>query len=149
MCDMSQAALDPSAHKALAQGMIRRAPKSGFLDRLLLAVMVAVVTAGSLLPAGWMPVRSAENSITLELCTPDGPREVKMPLPGGSAPTHGDQSQTCVWALAQAAALLANALALPAAPSVLVAAVEIPAETHLIPAGIALRPASRAPPALT
>ncbi len=129
--------------------MTRPAPISGFLDRLVLALMVAVVTAGSLLPAGWMPTRSAENSFTLELCTPDGPREVRMPLPGGSSPTHDDQSQTCIWALAQAAVLLADALALPAAPSALVAAVELPSESHLIAAGVALKPASRAPPALT
>lgn len=127
----------------------RRAP-SGILNRLLLAAMMAVMTAAALLPAGWMPHRSSAETLTLVLCTPDGPQEVQMPLSGDTAPSDDQSSpQTCVWALAQALALVPDLPVIPAAPEVIAPASTDTAWHDLVPNAPPRSPVARGPPLST
>lgn len=125
---------------------LRQSPPD-LLNRLLLAAMVAMMTAAALLPAGWMPHRSSAEMLTLVLCTPDGPEEVQMPLSGDTAPSE-DQSapQTCVWALAQALALVPDLPAVPAAPEVIAPPSTDTAWHDLVPNAPPETPTARGPP---
>jgi hypothetical protein len=75
----------------------------------LLRILVLLPFLGlSLLPQGVMPGRSAEGTLTLTLCSGDGPVDVTIDLATGEplAPGHGKVSQTCDWAMGQVAALV-------------------------------------------
>lgn len=127
----------------------RRAP-SGIQNRLLLAAVMAVLTAAALLPPGWMPHRSSAETLTLVLCTPDGPQEVQMPLSGGTAPSEGQSSpQSCVWALAQALALVPDLPVIPAVPEVIAPASADTAWHDLVPSAPPRRSVARGPPLST
>jgi hypothetical protein len=107
---------------------LRHAPHGliGFLRILVLVPFLGL----SMLPQGVMPGRSADGTLTLTLCSGDGPVDVTIDLATGEpvAPGHGKVSQTCDWAMGQVAALVGDADAQSGPPLVL-RPFDAPAET--------------------
>ena len=107
--------------------------------------MLLPFLALSSLPSGVMPGRSVAGSLTLVLCTADGPREMTVDL-GGDHP--GAAQQGCPWALAHVALVLPDAA--PTARPVVVLPRDVVRvqPTDLLPAAIPGPRTARAPPAL-
>ena len=88
---------------------------------------------------------SGDGTLTLVLCTPDGPQELTVDLGTGEETA---QAKACPWALAHAAFVPAGAQPAPSAPLLLVRADPSSRATHLRAASLPVRIAARAPPAL-
>jgi hypothetical protein len=82
---------------------------------MLIPFLAMQVTA-----AGVMPGRSVAGTLTLVLCTPNGPLEMQVDTGGnsGKAPT---QKAACPWALLHAPAVLPHAMPAIAAPVIVTA----------------------------
>jgi hypothetical protein len=110
--------------------------------------MLAMILVTSLLPQGWMPHRGADDRLTLVLCTTDGPQEISVALSDGDARDPADHraKDRCLWALAQAPAILADAHG-PLAPTGALMAFAPPALfRHLIDTPAIMRAEARGPP---
>ncbi len=84
-------------------------PHSGSL-RICGWILLVPFMLLTLLPAAVMPAQTVNGTMTLVLCTGDGPVETVMDL--GGAPDENTPMQRCDWA-AQAAAALLPDLVLP------------------------------------
>jgi hypothetical protein len=128
--------------------MARSAARAKGLFQLIPAAMLAMMLVTSLLPQGWMPQRGADDRLTLVLCTTDGPQEISVALSDNDAgePTSHQTKDRCLWALAQAAAILAEA-PWPITPTGTLAALSLSAPSrHLTDTPTILRPEARGPP---
>jgi hypothetical protein len=124
--------------------MARLSPRTHLLHRIAWLAMLLPFLALSLVPSGLMPGRAADGTLTLVLCTADGPREVSVDL-GGGAP---DQAQTgCPFALMHGPALLPAGAPAAAAPLlVLACGFDRWPATHLHAAACPSPRTARAPP---
>lgn len=142
-CDI--AGLDAGATGRLAKGMRRTAPFVILLQRLAWLAMLLPFLALSSLPSGVMPGQAADGTLTLVLCTTDGPREVAVDL--GTGEPH-ETRQGCPFALLHSAAVLPAGASALAAPMVV-----LPPDfahwhaAHLYPAHVPGPRTARAPPA--
>ncbi|PZR00735.1 MAG: hypothetical protein DI533_09420 [Cereibacter sphaeroides] len=87
-----------------------RGPLSIIRCVALLAMLLPFM-AVSALPQGFMPGRTESGLVTVVICTSDGPQEMLLDL--GDPQPQPMAEKTCAWALAQAAATLAELPALP------------------------------------
>ena len=119
---------------------------------LALWFMAFTMLASALIPAGFMPVASA-NGITLTLCSGTGPETMTMAMPGmahkdGKAGDHRKAEPPCGFAGAGAPALESAApLIWALAIAFILAAGFSPARAVALAATAFLRPPLRGPPA--
>ncbi len=118
-----------------------------FLHRAAVLAMLLPFLALSALPSGFMPMTSGDGTLTLVLCTPDGPQELTVDLGTGNG-TDAAKARGCPWALAHAAFLTPVQPPAPTAALLLVRADPSTQATHLRPASLPVRIAARAPPSL-
>jgi hypothetical protein len=112
-----------------------------------IAVLATLLTfmAGQVLPAGVMPDRSEDGTLTLVLCTPQGPQEIQVNLgPGGDKPRS--ETAACPWAMLHAVALLPDASPRLAAPVILEASGYTSPTEPVAPHLPLIGPFARAPP---
>lgn len=118
---------------------------STVLHRFAVLAILLPFLAGQVLPAGVMPGRSDDGSLTLVLCTPDGPQEIEVNLgTDGTAPSA--EPAACPWAVLHAMVLQPDATPGPAAPVHLTAVNHVSPNSAAAPAMPLAGPFARAPP---
>lgn len=115
------------------------------LHRFAFLAMLLPFVLLSALPAGFMPGRSDSGTLTLVLCTADGPQEMTIDLGTGQTPPD---TKACPWAIAHAAVALPGGPATLAAPTTLVRVEPVRDHDHIRPIHLPEHGAARAPPAL-
>jgi hypothetical protein len=115
-----------------------------FLRRIAWLAMLLPFLALSAVPTGLMPAKTGDGTLTLVLCTADGPREMTVDL-GGEEPAAAKPG--CPWALAQMAVVLGQPEVF-VVPSVVLPHTYVRAlPTDLLPPTIPGPRTARAPPA--